>query len=279
MADDLNSDRKMPAIECHADRGGGLAGLIEHRGEQRVLERLLARNARLFGREIHHRQRRRDDIVPAFEGSEQRRLHLADLPKRPIEVGAGMPRATKAPFAHIRVDIAFAVRVRRKRTVFEITAHLEEQVDRGIGVVIERRDERLDDGAGAGQQSSGNLDRVAHFCRGPGSKAHVGEDADLQSLDVPTEPFVISHAIRRKAPGVTFVLSGQYRQQAGDIVDAAPHRSGHAHGIGRKMRHAPVGGLQRRQSAMGGRQPNRAGDVRSDRNESGTRGDRGAGAC
>ena len=155
MANDLNADRKMPAVECHADRGGGLAGLIEHRGEQRVLKRLLARNARLLGREVHDRQRRGDDIVPALEGSEQRCLHLADLPKRPIEIGAGMPCAAKAPFADIRVDVILAIGVRRKRTVFEITAHLEEQVDRGIGVVIERRDERLDDGACAGQQSSG----------------------------------------------------------------------------------------------------------------------------
>ena len=157
MADDLNPDRKMPAVECHADRGGGLAGLIEHRGEQRVLKRLLARNARFFGREVHHRQRRCDDIVPALEGGEQRCLHLADLSKRPIEIGAGMPRAAKAPFAHIGVDVALAVGVRRKRTVFEIAAHLQEQVDRRIGVVIERRDERLDDRAGAGQQSSGSL--------------------------------------------------------------------------------------------------------------------------
>jgi len=97
-----------------------LAGLIEHRGEQRVLKRLLARNAGLFGREVHHRQRRSNDIVPAFEGSEQRRLHLADLSKRPIEVDPGMSRAAKAPFAHIGVDFALAVGMRRKRIIFEI---------------------------------------------------------------------------------------------------------------------------------------------------------------
>jgi hypothetical protein len=50
------------------------------------------------------------------------------------------------------------------------------------------------------------------------------------------EPFVISHAIRRKAQGVTFVPPGQYRQQADDTIDVAPHRSGQAHGICRKMK-------------------------------------------
>ncbi len=123
--------------------------------------------------------------------------------------------------------------MRRQRVIFEIAAHLQEQVDGRNGVVVERRDEWLDDRTGAGEQAPGSFHRVAHLCFRLRSKTHVGEDADLQSLDVATEPFVISHPIRRKAPGVAFVLSGQHRQQAGNIVDAAPHGAGHAHGIGR----------------------------------------------
>src|ERR1700726_984814 len=114
MADDLDPDRQMTAVERHAYGGGGLAGLIEHGGEQRVLERPFARDARLLRRKIHHRQRRCDHIVKVLERGEQCGLRLADLAQRPIDIDTGMLRAAKAPLAHIVVDVALAVGMRRQ---------------------------------------------------------------------------------------------------------------------------------------------------------------------
>src|SRR5712664_564101 len=67
MADHLDADRQMSRVECRADRCGGLSGLVEHRGENRMGKRNIAEHARLLGGKIHHRQNRRDHVIPALE--------------------------------------------------------------------------------------------------------------------------------------------------------------------------------------------------------------------
>ncbi|MGX1105414.1 hypothetical protein AB7M47_003797 [Bradyrhizobium elkanii] len=187
-----------------------------------------------------------------------------------------MFRPTKAPCANVGIDVACGVAMRRQRCIFEIAAHLEEQVDRRIGVVGERRGERLDDRAGAREQLAGRFDRAANRRLRLHAEAHVGEDADLQSLHVALQMLVIAHAIGGQAPGVALVLPRQHGQEARDIVHAAAHRACHAHGVGRQMRHTAMGRLQSGQSAMGGRKADRARDIRADGNIAGAGGDGGA---
>jgi hypothetical protein len=61
-----------------------------------------------------------------------------------------------------------------------------------------------------------DLQRIAVGTGGADQNASVTKLVNELAGEI--KPFVISHAIRRKAQGVTFVQPGQYRQQADDTL-------------------------------------------------------------
>ncbi len=248
VADDLDADRQAACVETHVDRAGWLPGLVEGRRKNGVPERHGAVGARLLRGEVHHRERGRDQIVEGFERCEKLRLHPRDLGERAIEVGRRIGSRLLRPVADIGVQIVGAMR----RQVVDLNqpAHLEEKIHRRIAVPIKRRDEGFDDRAGASEQPSGRLHGVAHDCFRFRAEADVRQDADPQALEVAVEPLVIEGPVVGEGPGVALVGAAENGEQPGDVFDTPSHRPGHAHEIGREVRHAAMGRFQGSQAAM-----------------------------